>query len=332
MPLAGMGRAEPASPVLEPGRAARGGNAALYQPVDEAGAYGQAGMATEWRRLARRPAQPLAIVWPPLQPLTRADSLPPLPRPLVRRWAVQLLAGPALTYRQLGSAAELPVPTTYSYNSDNRKISTDANVRNEKAATVGGAEIQLRRVLNGRWALSTGLGYHPYASTQAVTVVTQPLPVTSLPGQRPATTVTYAVRDTWHFLTVPLRLSYQLGTGSPRLRYGLLAGAEGAWYLGGQSAEGSDCGCTSRRWGVAGSPYRAFSLALNAGAEVRWQLAPRWELLAQPLATYFLQSIVTPASTTSGPPSLTRTAGTGFYTNRQPLGATVLLGVSHWLR
>ena len=253
--------------------------------------------------------------------LARADTLPPRPLATVRRWAVQVVAGPALSARTLGAEQRFypAIPNSNSYppaNNSARNILSVSSPENEQAATGFGAEGQLHRQLNGRWSLGTGLGYHAFATSQPVNVrVVYGSPYAST--NRTDSVGTMSVRDTYHFLTVPLRVGYQLGSGRARLRYGLRAGADLAIYLGGHSTEGSAYGATSRSWGANGSPYRPLSLALSLGAEVRYQLAPSWELLAQPTLTHFVTSVARPSS---------------GYVPRYPLAATALVGVAYWLR
>ena len=275
---------------------------------------------TAWQSGVPRVAESLPPPFPASAQLARADSLPPLPVAKVRRWALQALAGPALTARTLGAGqlAYAPTPTnTYSPNNNlTRSAVNNISAENERPATGFGAEVQLQRQLNGRWSLGTGLGYHTFATDQTVNVhVVYSSPTASnLP---PDSLGTLRVRDTYHFLTLPLRVGYQLGAGPARLRYGLRAGAEVAFYLGGQSTEGGTYGGNSRSWDASGSPYRPFSLALSLGAEVRYQLAPGWELLAQPTLTHFVTSVARPSS---------------GYVPRYPLAATALVGVAYWLR
>ncbi len=249
-----------------------------------------------------------------------ADAVPHPAGPAARRWAVQVLAGPAATYRQLGTTALAALPPNSTLYNTGAAASATARER----PTLGfGAEVQLRRVLNGRWAVSAGLGYHEYATI----LNSNNLPVTTRTNYPYGTGPTIAdstaaarsfrLRDTYRFLTIPVRFSYQLGAGGPRLRFGVLAGADAAWYLGGATAEGSACGCETRTWGPTDSPYRPLSLALSLGLDVRYRLAPRWELLAQPTATYFLTSLARPAL--------------GFVP-RHLLGGGALLGVSYELR
>ena len=260
------------------------------------------------RPAAARPAQ-----------LARADSLPALPVAVVRRWAVQALAGPALTSRLLGPQplAYAPAPINASpSNSSPRNVIVNSSAAQEQAAAGFGAEVQLQRQLTGRWSLSTGLGYQSFATSQpvAIRVTYGPLATSYTPAD---STGTLAVRNTYHFLTLPLRVGYQLGPGHARLRYGLRAGADVALYLGGHSTESSASGTLGRSWGLSGSPYRSFALALSLGADVRYRLAPGWELLAQPTLTQFATSVARPS------------AG---YAPRYPLAATALVGVAWWLR
>ena len=192
--------------------------------------------------------------------------------------------------------------------------STYSATREVPAAGVG-AEVQVRRQLTGRWGFGAGLGYKVYATAQTVTITTWRRTTYTQQNIRPDSmeVSTTHPRDTYRFLTVPLRLSYQLGAGSPRWRYGLLAGAELAIYLGGTTTEGG----SRKQWGSSGSLYRALNLALSLGAEVRYRLAPRWELLAQPNATIFLNSLARPAS---------------GYVVRYPVAAGGLVGVAYGLR
>ena len=273
----------------------------------------------EWPPLVAGPAQ---ANWQPARPraaalilqpsgapgrLVRADTLPTLPVAAVRRWAVQVVAGPALTTRTLG-AGQLDytaVPnSSFSPITNNpaRITLSTSSAENERAAASFGAEAQLQRQLNGRWSLSTGLGYHAFANTQTVQVrMVYGSPAAS--NFLPDSVSLVAVRNTYQFLTVPLRVGYQLGSGGPRLRYGLRMGADVALYLGGRSTEGS--------------AYRPLNLALSLGAEVRYQLAPNWELLAQPTLTHFVTSVARPSL---------------GYGPRYPLAISGLVGIAYWLR
>ncbi|WP_210517508.1 hypothetical protein [Hymenobacter terricola] len=250
-----------------------------------------------------------------------ADTAPHLPA-ADARWSLQVLAGPAVTYRLLGStllAGRSAAANLAFYDQSGASTSIPAQ---EQAAIGYGAQVQVRRALSGRWAVSTGLGYYEYATS--LNLKTVALPAGSSPIFTNVGTIlhdsgqvrTVHLRDTYRFLTVPVRFSYQLGAGGRHLRLGLLAGADMAWYLGGATTEGSACGCETHAWGLSGSPYRPLSLALNLGVDLRYRLAPRWELLAQPSATFFLTSLARP--------------NTGFEP-RYLLGGSTLLGVSYGL-
>ena len=280
-------------------------------------------LAAGLAQAAWQPARPrvaIVVFQPAGAPaqLARADTLPPLPVALGRRWAVQALVGPALTARVLGTRqlAYAPVPATTSFPNSSPTRLSNSTTEDERATSGFGAEAQLQRQLNGRWSLATGLGYHAFATSQTVQVrVVYDAPTASV--SRPDSVGTLRARNTYHFLTLPLRVGYELGAGHARLRYGLRAGADVALYLGGRSTEGSAYGGTSRNWGASSSPYRPLSLALSLGAEVRYRLAPGWELLAQPTLTHFVTSVARPSS---------------GYVPRYPLAASGLVGIAHWLR
>ncbi|WP_460504391.1 hypothetical protein, partial [Hymenobacter agri] len=163
------------------------------------------------------------------------------------RWAVLALAGPALTSRALGidqrsyaatSPTNLPGvgPSNISYGP---KRTSTWQPENEQAASGFGAEVQLHRQLSGRWSLGTGLGYHAFATNQTVDVRVKYGATATSNALRPDSVGSLQVRNTYHFLALPLRVGYQLGAGHPRLRYGLRAGADVAFYLGGRSFEGN---------------------------------------------------------------------------------------------
>ena len=280
-----------------------------------------------WNRLQPRTSKLLQAPTPPPATLASADTLLRPLRVARPRWAVQVLAGPALTYRQLGAASSPVVqaaptpfpssaPTNTFYNQAGQRTSIAAQ---ERPSAGVGVQVQVQRVLNGRWTLSAGLGYQEYATKLNLQLVPANAsaipPITSTPRITDSTQIrTAKLRDTYRFLTVPVRLGYWLGPESGRFRGGLLGGADIALYLGGATTEGNPCGCTSQTWGATGSPYRAASLALSLGADLRYRLGPRWEVLAQPTATYFLTSLAQP---TSG------------FTPRYLLGGSTLLGISY---
>ena len=302
-------------------------NQPLIQPDQMTARANSAQLMSDSRRLQRtaQPLQPARVVTvqlaaapglPAPQPVAVVPS--PLPLPFASRWAVQVVAGPALTYRSLNQAAGTGASASTSppifFNPANSTTAPVATL--ERPALGSAAQVTVRRTLGGHWSLSAGLGYAEYASALALQQV------------RPASTRILAIyldmdsssstsihrRDTYRFVTVPVRVGYDW-TLSGRWRVGLLAGAEAAVYVGGSSTEGSSCACQSQTWGFSGSPYRRLSLGASMGAEVRYRLGAdgRWELLAQPTATYLLTPLA-PATTA--------------YYQRHLLGGAALLGVS----
>lgn len=207
----------------------------------------------------------------------------------MRRWSLLVLAGPTLSYRTLG-----PAPTLAAQHPDFARL--------ERPALGLGAQVQVRRVLSGRWALALGLGYQEYATRLALVVDTLPV----------------HQRDTYRLLTVPVQVSYALGPPRGRLSTALLLGAEPGWYLGGRSTEGSGCGCEQRTYTSAvSSPYRPLSLAFSLGLDLRYRLgrpSSRWQWLVQPTGRY----VATP---------FVRADAVGF-TRRQPFSLGLLTGFS----
>ncbi|TVT41180.1 PorT family protein [Hymenobacter setariae] len=237
---------------------------------------------------------PLALPQPALT--ARPDSVQPaLPR--VGRWSVLVLAGPTLSYRTLG-----PAPTLAARHPDFARL--------ERPALGLGTQVQVRRVLSGRWALAAGLGYHEYATRLALGIV-------DTSGRSPRSV---RQRDVYRVLTLPVQVSYALGVPRQRLAWGLLFGVEPSWYLGGRSTEGSDCGCQQRVYPADSAktgPYRPLTLALSLGLDLRYRLggpASRWQWVVQPTARY----IITP---------FVRSDATGF-TRRQPFSLGLLTGFS----
>ena len=233
-----------------------------------------------------QPALPLPGV--PLATLAaRPDSSKPVPA--VRRWSLLVVAGPTLSYRTLG-----PAPTLAAGHPDFARL--------ERPALGLGAQVQVRRVLSGRWALALGLGYHEYATQLALSL---------------HDTASVHQRDTYRLLTVPVQLSYALGAPKGKLTKALLLGTEPGWYLGGRSTEGADCGCHQQTYSATGSPYRTWSLALSLGLDLRYRLGgadSRWQWLVQPTGRY----VATP---------FVRSDAVGF-TRRQPFSLGVLTGFS----
>ena len=231
------------------------------------------------------PAVPLATL------VARPDSAPTAPP--VRRWALLVLAGPTISYRTLG-----PPPTLVAGRPDFARL--------ERPALGLGAQVQVRRVLSGRWALAVGLGYHEYATRLALSV------------KDSSFYNTFHQRDTYRLLTVPVQASYALGVPKSRLSKALVLGAEPGWYLAGRSTEGSGCGCEQQTYTSAvGSPYRSLTVAFSLGLDLRYRLGgagARWQWLVQPTGRY----VATP---------FVRRDAAGF-TQRQPFSLGLLTGFS----
>ena len=246
--------------------------------------------------------QPTA--WPvPATPQLVAVEPSPQPKPLGGRWAVQALAGPALTYRHLSAAsmASSPSPSPPPIYTSANFAATIPVAELERPALGAGAQVSIRRALGPHWAVSAGLGYTEYATRLAL----QQVPAAAdssirFVPQNPPTTTLASIhrRDTYRFVTMPLRVAYTW-TLTGRWRVGALVGADAAFYVGGSSTEDT--------------PYRRLSLGASLGAEVRYRLTERWELLAQPTASYLLSPLAP--------------ANAGYY-DRHLFGGTALLGAS----
>ena len=234
--------------------------------------------------------KPTNLLLPPVAlPTLAAHPDSSKPRQLARRWSLLVVAGPTLSYRTLG-----PAPLLVAGRPDFARL--------ERPALGLGAQVQVRRVLSGRWALAVGLGYHEYATQLALSL---------------RDTASVHQRDTYRLLTVPVQLSYALGAPKGRLTKGLLLGIEPGWYLGGRSTEGADCGCHQQTYLATGSPYRNWSLALSLGLDLRYRLGSadsRWQWLVQPTGRY----VATP---------FVRSDAVGF-TQRQPWSLGLLTGFS----
>ena len=236
----------------------------------------------------------------------------PVPAIVLRRWAVQVLAGPALTYRVLGTRAVLATaPPLYSPGVISNSNTPADLAQLERPALGGGVQANLQYTLTKRWDLRAGLGYSEFATRLAL----QQMRPTAF-SRSPDSTTSIHRRDTYRFLTVPVRLGYGRNL-SARWRVSLLGGLDASFYLGGTSTEGSACACQPRTWGPSGSPYQAFSVGASLGGEVRYRLNERWALLAQPTGTYLL----TPLNKVS----------TNYY-ERHLFGASALLGAAWDLR
>ncbi|ALW85683.1 hypothetical protein AUC43_11645 [Hymenobacter sedentarius] len=251
------------------------------------------------------------------QPVAVEQLLPPVP--VLARWSVQATAGPAFTYRYLRGAPAAGNATGGPYVSAVPGASYPVASPNtvaelERPALGGGAQVSVRRTLSEHWSLSAGLGYAEYATRLTLQQVHATYTVKAgSAGPDSSNTTSLHRRDAYRFATVPVRVGYTWAPAG-RWRVGVLAGADAAIYLGGSSTEGSSCACQTQTWGLTGSPYRRVSLGASLGAEVRYRLTGRWELLAQPTATYLLTPLARQA--------------TAFYP-RHLFGGTALLGVSY---
>ena len=211
-----------------------------------------------------------------------------------RRLAVQLLAGPAISYRYLGRVGSDTV--------------VSAVERLERPAESYSAELGLTYALTPRLSVLTGLGYAEYA-TRLDLRVKQPV-VVYASFRRPVLQYTNGSfntlyvpdsiasrgddeeqrvrhRDVYRFVSVPLQVQYQLGmTG--RFAYGVQLGATANLYVGGRTSQASGCGCEQENWRVSGSPFRLANLGLTAGTSISYRLAERWRLSMQPTFNYLI--------------------------------------------
>ncbi|WP_375417616.1 hypothetical protein [uncultured Hymenobacter sp.] len=231
------------------------------------------------------------------------DSAGPPAAAKRRRWALQAVAGPTLSYRTLrqpwrAGPAEL--------------------TQLERPGLGWGAQVQLRRVLSGRWALAAGLGFQQYATQSAQVESSSNV---SYVVWRAASTVAPR-RDTYNLLVAPVQVSYALGSFGPRWQVAAVAGIEPGRYLGGRSAAFGNASAldnisppaasptpngmpTSFNFGqrtytgAETSPYRAWNLGLSLGLDLRYRLGPasRWQLLAQPT----VRGLVSPFAQANAP-------------------------------
>ncbi|MDF7810873.1 outer membrane beta-barrel protein [Hymenobacter sp. YC55] len=229
---------------------------------------------------------------PVVQPVA-VDSVAKAPR--FQRWSVEVLAGPAVSYRRLGATHD----------------STPGNQLRqlERAALTYAAQAQLRYAFTPRLAVSVGLGYTQYA-TQLNYVLRRRGANDSL-----LNTEELERYDTYRYLTVPVQVRYMLGQQG-RFQYSVLGGGSLGLYVGGRTSVGTACACEQQRWTSANSPFQPVSLAIKGGFEVRYLLAPGWSVLAQPYFQYGIQNISKPET---GP-------------SRYPFVGGLLTGFSYNLR
>lgn len=229
----------------------------------------------------------------PGTPLVQAvvlDSVAPR-RP--SRWALEVLAGPTLSYRQLGPD------------------SANGISRYERPAAALAAQVQARYALTPRLFLAGGIGYAEYRTQFNLLLQQQ--------QRRDSITVTRAVkqRDVYRYFTVPVQVQYQLG-GQGRLQYEAQAGASLDVYAGGRTSGSTACTCEQQQnWSSAGAPYRRLGLSLTAGLGVRYALTPRLTLLAQPMGRYSVLSVSDTNTSTALPARRPFAVGllTGFSLN-----------------
>ncbi|MGI4761989.1 MAG: hypothetical protein ACRYF0_14875 [Janthinobacterium lividum] len=285
--------AQPDEPLLVSGDAPRLAPQRTGQSATSSATASQAYASQALRRVS---LLPLAAASLPASLAALPDSSP-LARP-GRRWALLATAGPTLSYRTIGA-----VPPG---------LGTRPDFAHLERPTVGlGAQVQVRRVLAGRWALAVGLGYQEYATRLALQQVDS------------GRTTHLGLRDTYRLLTLPVQLSYALGAPRGRLAKALLLGAEVGWYRGGRSTEGSDCHCQQQTYTstATDSLYSAKTLALSLGLDLRYRLGgptSRWQWLVQPTGRYVLTPFVKP-----------NTAG---FSPRQPFSLGLYTGFSWDIR
>jgi hypothetical protein len=248
----------------------------------------------------------------------RPDSAGPW-LPPVRRWSVLALVGPTISYRTTQQAfspalSYSPTPTN-SATFSGRGSSSASLVDLERPAAGLGAQVQVRRVLTGRWALALGVGYQEYA-TRLMGQVTLTRSVYN--ATRPDSTLTLNQRETYRFFTLPVQLSYALGPPRGRLSLGVLGGLEPSWYQGGSATVLSGSNARNLSFSsAAGSPYNSFNLAVSLGVDARLRLggpATRWQLVVQPTARYLVTPFVR--------------GNTLDYTSRQPYSLGILTGLA----
>ncbi|MBO2029857.1 hypothetical protein J4D99_00515 [Siccationidurans ginsengisoli] len=216
----------------------------------------------------------------------------------MRRWALLAMAGPTLSYRTLGATSP---PATTATRPDFAHL--------ERPALGFGAQVQVQRVLSGRWVLAMGLGYQEYATRLALQVHTD------------STAMSVHQRDTYRLLTLPMQLGYALGVPRGQLAKALLMGVELGWYQGGRSTEGNACGCEQTTYAASARPYRPLTLALSLGLDLRYRLAGpagRWRWVVQPTGRY----VLTPFTQ----------ANVAGFTARQPFSLGLLTGFSWDIR
>lgn len=244
------------------------------------------------------------------------DSVQPT-RPAGPRWAVLAVGGPTISYRTLHQ------PLVSGGSVYDSRLS-----RQERPAPGWGAQVQVRRVLSGRWALAAGIGYQQYATSLAVEVV-QTL---RMNGSVQAVETVHN-RDTYNLLVLPVQFTYTLGIPRGSWQVAALGGLEPGRYLGGLNTRANPpLAATTSSFPSAGagysydisqrssspsdaSPYQTWNLGVSLGLDLRYRPAPasRWQVVAQPTGRY----ITTPFALDSAPDY-----------SRHPFSLGLLVGLS----
>ena len=131
------------------------------QPVSAIEEPAETAAFAAWSRLRPRPVALRLAPWAVPTGLAGPDSLPHPTAAAPRRWVLQLLSGPALTYRRLGAAARPEPPGTGASlpatNFYTRTGAATSVAGQELPARDFGAQVQVRRLLTGCWSVGAGL-------------------------------------------------------------------------------------------------------------------------------------------------------------------------------
>lgn len=195
-------------------------------------------------------------------PTPAAPAQRPLPPTEKRpRWSVQVLGGPALTYRTLSKQAYRGFPDSL-----------------ERPAVGYALHLLVGYAPTPRLQLTAGVGFAEYATAL------------NLRLQHDTIQQRYRHRDTYRFVQVPVQAQYWLREQG-RLQVGLLAELAPSFYVGGRVTSGGACACETQTHTAPDSLYRHLSLSATVGATVSYRLGGRWRVFLQPAASYFLSPI-----------------------------------------
>jgi len=213
--------------------------------------------------------RPVALAQPALPATEQPQRVAETPRDStsVRGWVVQAMAGPALTYRTLGTAPAGSVATL------------------ERWALAYSGQLNVGYVFSPRLLLTLGVGYAEYATRL------------NLQLQTDSTLTSLRSRDTYRFLQLPVQARYWLGRHGA-WHYGVVGGAAATVLLGGRTTEGTPCACEQQPIAFSDSTtaYRRVGLRLHVGAQAAYRLNARWSLLVQPTFSYFLTPTAQPST------------------------------------